>query len=84
MRSRASFILGSLAALIATTGVVRPALGCTACFGDPDSPLTHGARQGILIMVVITYGLLFGLALMFTVVVVRARRGRADQDTSQA
>lgn len=51
-----------------------PAEACSVCFGDPDSPLTHGAKWGILTMVVLTYSLLVGMAAMLGFVMVRARR----------
>ena len=47
---------------------------CPVCFGDPDSPLTHGARQGILTMLILTYSVLIGMFGMLALVVVCARR----------
>ncbi len=52
----------------------REATACTVCFGDPDSALTHGARWGIVTMLLVTYGLLVGMAAMLGFVMVRAHR----------
>lgn len=61
-------------------GSAVPAEACTVCFGDPDSSLAHGARWGIVTMVLLTYGLLVGLALMLGLVMLRARRQHAAKE----
>jgi len=66
-------LFGSLAAvvLLAAGPAVR---ACPVCTGNPESPLTHGAQQGILTMLIITYGVLIGLFGMLAFVIFRARR----------
>ena len=71
----------ALSALILFCSAV-PAGACTVCFGDPDSSLTHGARWGIVTMVLLTYGLLVGMALMLGLVMYRARRQQAAAEAN--
>ena len=53
------------------------ARACAVCTGNPESSFTYGAQQGILVMLVVTYVVLFGLGAVFACVVVRVRlRGR--------
>ena len=47
---------------------------CAVCNGDPESPLTHGAQQGVIVMLAVTYTLLIGLGGMFFFIMTRARR----------
>lgn len=63
------------ALMLMAPGSVR---ACAVCTGNPESPLTHGAQQGILVMLVVTYVVLFGLGAMFACVVVRVRLRRRD------
>ena len=55
-------------------GCSAAALACAVCAGDPESPLTEGAQQGVLTMLVITYFVVLSLGAMLTLTVVRARR----------
>lgn len=56
-----------------------PAFACAVCGGDKNSDMVKGALSGVVVMVAITYGLLFGFAAMFAVCVVRARRLAASK-----
>ena len=67
-----------LSAFVATLAAAAGVQACSVCFGNPESPLTHGAQQGVLTMLLITYGLLIGLVSMFTFVIVKARRRQAQ------
>lgn len=64
--------------------MIPSAVACTVCFGDPDSSLTHGARWGIVTMLLVTYGLLGGMAAMLGYVMIRARRRHAAAKATEA
>ena len=55
---RASFLAaaGALFSLAST-----PAFSCAVCFGDPSSPMVHGAKAGVLVLAGVIY---FQLMLM--------------------
>ena len=59
-------------ALIAVT-LPSEAVACLACQGDPKSPLTIGARDGVVVMVLITYVLIIGFGWWLTERVVEPR-----------
>lgn len=67
----------SLVALVVLScmGLVAAAAeACSVCNGAPESPLTHGAQQGVIVMLAITYTVLIGLGGMFFFIMARARR----------
>ena len=79
MKSNRQFAWNGLLALFAVLDMAPQALACAVCYGDPQSPLTQGAKQGIVTMLIVTYAVLIGFAAMFCAVVVRARRaGKTD------
>lgn len=64
------------AAIALTLMAASSVQACLVCTGNPESPLAQGAQQGVLVMLVVTYVVLFGLGAMFTCMVVRARLRR--------
>ncbi|MBI3602574.1 MAG: hypothetical protein HY209_06770 [Candidatus Omnitrophica bacterium] len=38
---------------------------CAVCFGDPNSPLTHGYNYGIMSLLAVTFVILGLLGMMF-------------------
>lgn len=46
---------------------------CPVCFGDPNSPLTHGAKWGVLVLLVVTGGVLVAFASFFVYLFKRSR-----------
>ena len=59
-----------------TLGLVsapRVALACPVCFGQNDSPLTGGVYMGVVAMLAVTGGVLFGFASFFLYLVRRTR-----------
>ena len=73
MRRGTHGLYGSMAAVL-TLAACPAVRACPVCTGNPDSPLTHGAQQGILTMLVITYAVVIGLFGMLAFVIVCARR----------
>jgi hypothetical protein len=64
-----------------TLGLVaapRVALACPVCFGQNDSPLTGGVYMGVVAMLAVTGGVLFGFASFFLYLVRRARMAASD------
>lgn len=51
-----------------------PLHACAVCGGDKDSDMVKGALSGVVVMVVVTYGVLLCFAGMIATFVVRARR----------
>ena len=45
----------------------RPAMACSVCYGDPNSPMTKGVEAGVLVLlaVVVTLLTLLGSLLLF-------------------
>lgn len=80
MKPNRLFVHIGLVALCTVLGVAPQALACAVCYGDPQSPLTQGAKQGIVTMLIVTYALLLGFAAMFGVVMIRARRRMTAQN----
>ena len=74
MKSPVSHILIGVIALALSFIPSSRTLACAVCFGDPESSMTHGAQSGILVMLLITYSLLIGLATMIGIVIFCARR----------
>ncbi len=54
-------ILIGLASLL----IAQPALACSVCFGDPNSPMTHGVQAGMLVLLGVVGVVLTGLASLF-------------------
>jgi hypothetical protein len=50
------------------------ARACAVCGGDSNSDIVKGAMSGVVVMVAVTYGVLFCFAGMMVACVVRARR----------
>ena len=40
----------ALTILICTTAIAQPAMACSVCYGDPNSPMTHGVQAGVLVL----------------------------------
>ena len=57
-KARTLTALSLLALLLSSKSV----LACSACFGDPTSPLTKGLKMGIVFMLVVVVGVLTGIA----------------------
>jgi len=51
-------ILAGLGALLCA----QPALACSVCYGDPNSPLSQGAQAGVLVLLGVVGAVLTGLA----------------------
>ena len=63
-----------LVPILALTASATEALACAVCGGDPDSPLVKGAEAGVLLMVVVTYGILLGFVGVTVSWIIRSRR----------
>lgn len=50
------------------------AQACSVCGGDKNSDMVKGALSGVVVMVIITYGLLMSFAALLVTWFVRARR----------
>ena len=64
-----------------TLGIVaapRVALACPVCFGQNDSPLTGGVYMGVVAMLAVTGGVLFGFASFFLYLVRRTRTAAGE------
>jgi hypothetical protein len=51
-----------------------PALACSVCFGDPDSPLTKGALMGVYVLVGVVGFVLLSIAATGVYWIQRSRR----------
>ena len=51
-------VLGVAVALL----LADPALACSVCFGDPNSPMAAGARAGVLVLLGVVVVVLVGVA----------------------
>lgn len=71
MSRRFFVMLTLLAAWLVHTA---PVAACSVCQGDPSSDLVQGAKSGVLVMVAVTYGLLFCMAGLVVTWFVKARR----------
>jgi hypothetical protein len=64
-----------------TLGIVaapRAALACPVCFGQNDSPMAWGVYMGIVAMLAVTGGVLFGFASFFLYLVRRTRTAAGE------
>lgn len=50
------------------------ARACSVCQGNPDSELVKGAQGGVVVMILVTYGVLLCFGTMVALWLVRARR----------
>jgi hypothetical protein len=41
-----------------------PLLACPICFGDPASPMVHGAKMGVAFLLAVIVGMLVSIALI--------------------
>jgi hypothetical protein len=72
MRGRAGLATGVIAAgLLAVPASVE---ACATCFGASDSPMAQGMNLGILSLLGVVVGVLFGLVCFFSYLAIRARR----------
>ena len=62
---------GAFALLLASA---LPALACSVCFGDPESPQTQGMNSAILFLLGVIGSVLAAFASMFVYWVGRSRR----------
>jgi hypothetical protein len=70
-----------MAKTLITLGIIaapRAALACPVCFGQNDSPMAWGVYMGIVAMLAVTGGVLFGFASFFLYLVRRTRMADAD------
>ena len=49
-------------AVAATLLLADPALACSVCFGDPNTPMAAGARAGVLVLLGVVVVVLAGVA----------------------
>ncbi len=67
-----------IAVLVVAAGLwllsAAPAGACAVCGGDPDSDMVKGAESGVLLMIIVTYGVLLGFAGLAATWFVRSRR----------
>ena len=76
--------LGSFLAVVGVVGLPRWAEACAVCFGNPDAPETRGASSAILFLLVITLGVLIGMATFFFYLMKTARAANTvDTASSQ-
>jgi hypothetical protein len=64
-----------------TLGLVtapRAVLACPVCFGQNDSPMAWGVYMGIVAMLAVTGGVLFGFASFFLYLVRRTRMAASE------
>lgn len=78
LRRAAMLVVGFSVVLIRATGV----FACSVCQGDPNSKLVKGAEAGVLLMVVVTYGLLLGMVGLGATWFVRHRRRHLSVGTT--
>ena len=46
----------------AVISIAQPAMACSVCYGDPNSPMTHGAQAGVLVLLGVVGGVLLLIA----------------------
>ena len=61
-------------ACIALGAAADPLLACAVCFGDPNSNLAKGTKAGILVLLVIVYGVVLMMVGVAGLWFVRSRR----------
>lgn len=69
------------AVILVCLSTARPAWACAVCFGDPNSDMVKGANAGIIVMLVIVYTLLLGMAGIAGFWAFKARRISKDTNT---
>lgn len=52
----------------------KVAMACSVCQGDPNNKLTQGAQAGVLMMAIMTYVLLLGMAALVASWFIRQNR----------
>lgn len=57
------------------------AVACSVCQGNPDSQLVKGAQGGVVIMILVTYGVLLCMGAMAATWFVRYRRLHTGSDS---
>jgi hypothetical protein len=57
--------LSVLAVVLAVVGHPAGARACSACYGDPDSPTSHGLTLAILALATVVMAVLGGVATFF-------------------
>jgi len=63
---------------LAIIAAPRAALACPVCFGQNDSPMAWGVYMGIVAMLAVTGGVLFGFASFFLYLVRRTRTAAGE------
>jgi len=63
---------------LAIIAAPRAALACPVCFGQNDSPMAWGVYMGIVAMLAVTGGVLFGFASFFLYLVRQARTAAGE------
>ena len=63
---------------LAIVAAPRAALACPVCFGQNDSPMAWGVYMGIVAMLGVTGGVLFGFASFFLYLVRRTRMAAGE------
>ena len=70
---RVGSLIRTISSLAAILFVSEAASACTICFGDPKSPLTHGALAGVLFLLAVVLFVLGSIAGMIYFWIRRAR-----------
>lgn len=68
------FSTGFWAVAAGTLVFTREAAACSVCLGDPESPMVKGAVAGIIVMLVLVYGVLAGFIGFTAMRVIRRQR----------
>lgn len=67
-----------LAIMAITLGPLAPAAACSVCLGDPDSPLVHGAKAGVIVLALVVYSILMLMGSFVAMCIFRVRRLRRE------
>jgi len=81
LKTRISLV--SAALLTGWLSFAPVAAACSVCFGNQEDPMVQGAANGVLLMVIVTYGMLLGMGALVATWFVRARRMRAGDSAAQ-
>jgi hypothetical protein len=74
--TRIGRLLAALVAVLAGSSVAaNPAAACSVCFGDPNSPLTHGVEMGVWFLLGVILLVQAGFGIFFFVYLRRRTRG---------
>lgn len=68
------FSMGFWAVAAGTLVFAREAAACSVCLGDPQSPMVKGAVAGIIVMLVLVYGVLAGFIGFTAMRIIRRQR----------